>query len=266
MIAERLVTNLFTAGLKKFRDRHRGESAYIFGDGPSIKWFDLESFAHLPAICCGMMPFHKDFHKLDVRYATFIAPWIFLPPWLQPRMYRGWGEIAAEYRRVISATPRIQFFVNLSNRCVVRDSNVSHVYRGLPGVRNDTDRLLRSFNLFDGSFHAALSLAYYMGFKRIFLVGFDAWTIEPARNLHWYELGEGERFEPTNFATEFLGVLRREMEILTVGMDGSSRNVAHVTYQSHTGRLPKFRENHELMDERRLKLLATFPEYRIFAN
>jgi len=260
----RMAEQLFTGGLKKFSNRHRGETCYIFGDGPSIKWFDLQSFTDHPAICCGMIPFHRDFAHLNVKYVSFVAPWIFLPRWLQPQLYHQFRTIAAEYRRLMRARRDIEFFINATNSPVLTGPNINYVLRGFPQTRNETDAQLRRMRLFDGSFHATLALAYYMGFAKVYLLGFDAWTIQPARTLHWYELGAGELFEPTNFATDFLGLVGRDMAIHTISADGYSTNVAHVSYRSYTGKEPRFRENYELIDPPNLQLLATCPGFRIF--
>ena len=137
------------------------------------------------------------------------------------------------------------------------------MFRELPKSRNKTDDLLRQFDCFNGTFHAVLSLAYYMGFKKIYLVGFDGWTIQPARTLHWYELGNGELFEANNFATDFLNVLAKEMDIYTLINEGHSKNVKGISYETYTGRRPVFKENFELLTEKNLKLLATCPIFNV---
>lgn len=254
-----------TRGLKKFRGRHSGESCYIFGDGPSVKWFDLSHFGDRPGICCGMIPFHRQFHALDVRYVLFVSPWLFLPRMLQPREpYRELGAISAKYRDVVRSNPKKEFFVHVSNRFSLTGRNVNYVYRGIPTLESRTDRLLNAMNVFGGSFHASLSLAYLLGFATVHLIGFDAWTIQPARTMHWYEIGEGELFQPTNFATEFLGILGERMRICTVTADGESRNLRSVRYESFTGDKPHFRENYELLEEHHLAVLATYPGFKIF--
>jgi len=266
MNIERLVTKIFTSGLNKYSNLHKGETCYIFGDGPSIKWFDLSSFSDHPAICCGMMPFHKDFQSLDVRYVTLVEPWIFTPKLFQPSIIHVLKEIAAEYRKLIKRTPDKEFFVSLSNRFSLTGANINYVFRGFPESRNHTDELLEQFDLFNGSFHASLSLAHYLGFSKIYLVGFDAWTIQPARTLRWYELGEGEFFEVNNFATDFLDVLKKDIDINTISKDGESKNVKNISYQSYTGKDIEFKENYQIMDEHYLNVLSTCSEYKIFQN
>lgn len=264
MDIKRLAARVFTSRLERFSNKHIGESCYVFGDGPSIKWFDLDQFADHPAICCGMIPFHKDFVKLRIKYATLAAPWVFLPKLLQPRMYHLLGGIASEYKRLVRNARHIEFFINLSNMPSLSGANVTHIYRGLPRERNFTDGLLRGFDLFAGSFHASLTLAYYLGFSKIYLVGFDAWTIQPSRNMHWYERGEGVFFEPVNLATDFLDVIRRSADIYTISADGQSKNVVNISYESYTGKKPLFRENDQLLAPHHLAVLATYPGYKIF--
>lgn len=266
MNIKQIVADLFTGKLEKFRNRHEGETCYIFGDGPSIKWFDFSELGNYPAICCGMIPFHKDFEKLDVRYIALVEPWLFVPKLFQPKIIHCLREIAAEYKRRISMFPDKEFFVSLSNRFSLSGKNINYVYKKLPNLKNQTDKQINQFDCFAGSFHASLSLAYYLGFKKIYLVGFDAWTIQPARALRWYELGKGEFFQPTNFAFDFLDVLKKEIDIHTISYDGRSCNAKNINYESYVGKPPIFRENYSLLSEHHLKVLASCEEYKILCN
>ena len=259
-----------TYKLEKFSDLHKGESCYIFGSGPSIKWFDLTCFKNLPCICCGMLPFHKDFNKLDVRYCSLIEPWLFVPSLLQPdlKSLSEYKVIAEAYKTIIKTNPDKEFFVHLSNCFSLKGKNINYVFRGLPKIRNRTDALLSQFNLFSGSFHASLALAYHLGFSKVFLLGFDAWTIQPSRNLHWYELGKGVFFEPATLAAEFLEILKSKVDIntITISDDDFSRNVTAISYKTYTGKSPEFKENYELLDKRYLNILASYPGYKIYAK
>src|SRR4051812_38379284 len=120
-----IAAHWFTRGLARYSNAHQGGTCYIFGDGPSIKWFDLGLLNRHPAICCGMIPFHRDFHRLDVRYAAFVAPWIFLPAILQPKMYHAFAEIAGAYAELVRRSPGQRFFVHWSNAPIVGGVNVS---------------------------------------------------------------------------------------------------------------------------------------------
>jgi hypothetical protein len=259
------VARELSRGCEKFRGIHDGETCYIIGDGPSVKWFDLSAFSDHPAICCGFLPFHKDFKKLDVRYCTMIEPWLFAPEFMQPDLpaITEFRRVAKEYRSIIKSNPDKQFFVHYSNYLWIIRENVNTIFKELPKSKNKLIEQLRQFDCFGGSFHAALSLAYYMGFKKLYLIGFDGWTIQPAREFHWYELGEGSFYEPENLAAEYLNLLQTEVEICAIAYDGHSKNVKCISYETYTGKPPMFRENNELLSEYYLDVLATYPEYKI---
>ncbi len=262
---QQIVADVFTGRLERFSNRHEGETCFIFGDGPSIKWFDFGELGNHSAICCGMIPFHKDFDKLDVKYISLVEPWLFVPKIFQPKILHSLRQIAAEYKRRIASLSDKEFFVSLSNRFSLSGNNINYVYRNLPNPRNEIDKNINLLDCFSGSFHASLSLAYYMGFKKIYLVGFDAWTIQPARTLRWYELGDGEYFNATNFALEYLQVLKQEIDIYTISKDGESCNVKNISYASFTGKQPRYRENFDLLSEHFLNVLSTCHEYKIYA-
>jgi len=249
---------------EKFSNIHKGEVCYIFGDGPSIKWFELSEFNDYPSICCGLIPFHKDFEKLNVKYISSVGAWKFVPKILQPKTQLKLRSITNEYRKIIEKNKDIEFFVHISNYFSLMGSNINYVYKTFPVVRNKTDELLINTNLFGGAFHSSLAIAYLLGFTKIYLVGFDAWTIQPARSLRWYELGEGEFFEATNFATDFLEILGKNIDIYTISSDGTSKNVKNISYQDYTGKKPEFRENFELIERHLLDVIDTALELKIY--
>ena len=261
-----LVINLFTTRLQRFQNIHKGDTCYIFGDGPSIKWFDLKQFNNHPAICCGQIPFHKDFKKIDVRYAMMVEPWLFMPKLMQPNLpkFHQFTEMTEEYRSFIINNEEIEFFVSLSNRYGLLGKNVNYVYKGFPKTSSEIDFRLKNYDLFAGSFHSVLSLAYYMGFSKIYLVGFDAWTVQPSRTMRWYELGEGRFYKTTNFAQDFLEILKSHIDIYTISLSGDSCNVKNISYKDFTGKIPEYKENHELMTPEHLSKLAKCTSYNIF--
>lgn len=252
--------------LERFKGRHEGESCYIFGDGPSLKWLDLACFGDFPAICCGMLPFHRQFKQIDVRYCLLVEPRLFLPKFMQPKSLSECSAVVDAYRTVIETNPDRRFFLHVSNYLSFSAPNVSYLFRGLPAERDGADHVLNRHRPFSGSFHASLALASHFGFSKIYLVGFDAWTLQPARDLHWYELGEGILFEPTNLATDFLNDVSARADIFTISPFGQSQNVTHIDYRNYTGKLPEFRENFELIERHHLEALATYPAYNIFST
>lgn len=262
-----MIRGFFLGKLKHHARRYAGAECYVFGDGPSIKWFDLHRFADKPAICCNMFPFHREFGLLDVRYCTLTTPLYFAPRYLRNQDYLIEGQtISREYRQLVRSLGSVEFLFHLSNYPFIRGANVNFAFRRLPRRHHGVEPLLNRFRVFSGAFYSTLALAYFLGFARVYLIGFDGWTIQPARAAHWYEFGEGPLFEPTNLATDFLAAATQEMEISTISVEGESRNVRNIPYRMHTGHAPKYRENHELLEPRHLEVLATYPRYRIYGD
>jgi hypothetical protein len=253
------------AGMNKFKNIHAGETCYIFGDGPSISWIDFSKLSDKPAICCGMIPFHKDFRLLDIRYASLIEPWLFCPDWIKRHNYlKELSGVSDRYREVIDQNRDVNFFAHLSNSFSLKGDNVSYVNNTLVGNEEVLASSLRGMNLFAGSFHATLAIAFHLGFTSVYLVGFDAWTLYPSKSGKWYEKGMGEDFDATNHALDYLSILKNYMDIYTVSISGSSKNLEAINYENLTGSKAKYKENYELMDKKYLLELARCTEYNIF--
>jgi hypothetical protein len=123
----------------------------------------------------------------------------------------------------------------------------------------------RRINCFKGVFRTAIMLAIYMGFKKIYLVGFD-YTHQKAKSKHWYERGHGVEvaFNPIQYELDFINIAKEFIEIETITLEGGSDIFPSVTYKDFTGRIPVFRENNELTRHRYLKAIAMRSPYDIF--
>lgn len=252
--------------IKKHRNLHKGESCYIFGDGISIKWFELNEFSDKLTISAGgLIPFHKSFGSLNAKYMTLTEPFWFYPGFWTKYITRSTSmpQIQKAYRQVICDHPDKQFFLNLSNLPVVKSKNVNYVFRDFVDNNLPDNFITRRINSFHGSLRFSISLAIYMGFDHVYLVGCD-YTHVPSRSLHWYEKGHGV-FDPhENYQKDFFEIAKEFIDITTITLDGISDFINAVTYKEHTGRDPVYRENTEHVDERYLKILATWPGYTIY--
>lgn len=253
--------------LDKYKDIHKGETCYIFGDGPSIKWFDLSKFSDYIGISCGVIPFHNDFEKLNVKYHMLVEPWFYCPSWMQPHQYlKDYKPLSYAMAETMKKYKDKEFFINLSNFPWKMGKNINYVHEKMINKKNKLYEIKQKENPFSGSFQATLSLAYLMGFTKVYLIGFDGWTIQPARAKRWYEYGEGEYFIPTNFATDFLHILKSQMQIFTISLDGESCNVNNISYRKFSNQQPIFKENNLLLKDEYLKILDSFPEYEIYTK
>ncbi len=249
----------------RFKDKHRGETCYVMGGGVSIKWFDLAAFSGKKTISLAFMPFHNDFNKLDSSYLMLPEPWWFYPyqkTTIGTKSYIK-NSLQIAYREVIKKNPNKEFFINLSNYPVLNDKNITYLFKDLYDSRLPSDYISYRINAFHGSLRTAILLAIYMGFDHIYLVGCD-YTHVPARNLHWFEKGKGKLMSLENYQKDFFNIAKEFIDITTITLDGSSDFINAVTYKEHTGSDPIYRENTELVDEKYLKLIATWPDYSIY--
>lgn len=249
----------------RLRNAHQGESCYLIGGGVSLKWFDLGAFSDKPAIPCAFLPFHRDFPQLDVQYLSFQEPYVFYP-W-EPsitgkRLYTG-NPTQAMYRSFIDRNPDKQFFVNLSNAPALWRRNVVYTFRQFHDPSLPADFITARADAFAGSLRFGISLAIYLGFRDIFLVGYD-YTHKPGRRLHWFEKGHGFHQDIPGYNREFFEIAQEYANITTITLDSGAECLRAVTYEAHTGRKPAYRENTELMDEQYLRVLATWPGYHIY--
>lgn len=262
---------LFSLSAKKlekindYYQRYKGESCYLVGDGVSIKYFDLGLFVDKMAIPCGCLPFHNDFEKLHVEHCLLVEPWWFYPTQLTKEAAGGLilNNIQKEYKSNIKKFKNINFFVNLSNYPMLFEDNVTYVFRDIPDKRLAEDFISKKINIYSGSFRASIFLAIYMGFSSCDLVGFD-YTHIPSRSLHWYELGNGLIVDQGAYEREFLDIAKEFIDIRTITLDGLGNDLNHITYQDLFKCAPQYKENHEILSDKYLKCLASWPGYKIF--
>lgn len=251
--------------IRRFKDIHRGDSCYLIGDGISVKWFDLKEFSDKISISLSLIPFHREFEALEVKYLTMSGPFWFYPNFLIKAIT---GESSVPYIRkaysdVIQSNPDRQFFLNLSNYLALRKKNLFYMFRDIPDERLPANFITHRINAFHGCFRSSVLLAIYMGFDHCYLVGCD-YTHVPSRSLHWFEKGQGEFCPQKDYNKDFFEIAKEFIDITTITLDGTSEFINSVTYKQYTGRDPVYQENTALVDERYLKILSTWPGYSIY--
>ena len=262
------VSRPITNKVKAFKGRHKGESCYIFADGVSIKWFDLDAFPKKKAFGLNRFPFHIQANSLNLRYGIhlnsfYFYPYVILPPGGDKKWWR--NKIKDKDIDLFKKNQRSEYFVSLSNYPTLRGSNIYHLFRTIndPDFDYLQECQANGIGIYDGSLHAAISLSIYMGFKEIVLVGCD-YTHENSRIGHWYEKGKGTLVPHKDYQRKFLEIASKYAKIITITKEGGGNVLNGIPYTEFTGRSLSFRENHEITDIDTLKLLDTWPDYKIF--
>ena len=252
--------------LDELYQRHAGQECYIFGDGISLKWMDLHQFADRPSILGNMLIYHKEVNALKRPYCTITEP-----NWFWPIFPYGRGGklqflrhiVHKEYRKSIMQNPETLFFINISNYPVARFSNALFVSRWYKPPFENKNPFRDREDSQHGTFKFQVSLAIYLGFKKVYLVGHD-YTHYPSRSLHFYEKGEGLLDGNRDFSREFINYAKHHIDLVTVTLDGGSETLNSITYKDLTGKEPSFRENIDIVDRIKLESLATWHGYSIF--
>jgi len=251
--------------IHKFKDIHKGEEGYFFGNGISIKWFDLKQFSNKVSIGCNHLPFHRSFHDLNVRYVMLNEPFWFYPKFWTKYFVNNTSQpkTMKAYRQIIQDNPDIQFFVELSNLLVLRSANVNYMFQDIKDPRLPPSFITNQIDMFAGSFRLGILMAIYMGFKHIYLVGCD-YTHEETRLLHFYEKGRGFVHQVPPYEEEFLSIAKEFIDITTITVNDDGEFINSVTYKEHTGCEPIFQENDQLIDEKYLQALDEWDNYSVF--
>jgi len=250
--------------IKSLENTHLGEDCYIFGDGVSIKYFDLAKFSDKCGISVGVIPHHRQFEETAIRYWILPEPMFFWPA-LRRGPYTSRRD-RARFQNFFKPSPqlkkRVTCLLNLTNFPVGASRNTFYFFDRLPTNRPHvfSDK---SIDYFAGSINASLTLAAYLGFRRAYLVGFD-YTHNPPCAGHWYEIGPGIPQEFDSYNRNFFSWIEQHLEVVTVVPTPQETFLRSVDYQSLTGADLGYRENTDLMSIEELKELAVWTDYRIF--
>lgn len=266
---KRLMTLLMYRKVTKLDElyqRHAGEECYIFGNGISLKWMDLNKFKDKPSILGSMGVYHKDLSSLDVTYCAIIEPYWFWPifpdgGFKKFKFLR--HTVHNEYRKTMLDHPEILFFLNISNFPVIRHLNTLWVSKWYCPPFETKNPFKERADAHDGTFKYQISLAIYLGFKKAYLVGHD-YTHSPSRIHHFYEKGQGIIDEKKDFNKEFIQYAKQYIDLVTVTVDSESKAMDFIKYKDLTGIDPVFRENIEIVNMDKLKSLETWHDYTIF--
>lgn len=254
---------------KKFKDIHEGKSCYIFGNGASIKHFDLKKFDDKIGIGCAALFLHRDFKEINVKYYYEGHPFFYYPYWINPyskKLKR--NALGILYKEKCYSYKNIIYFVNLSNYCGIRGDNVYYLHHFSKPFKSYSDsRMDDKFTPTASGLAGMLGLALFMGFKDITLVGCD-YTFFPQGQGHFFDFGKfADSFDEEPFNKDFLLDAERHVNIRVVTPHEGYRGhiLQCISYKELTGDEPIYKENYEILSKSDLLALSsTGMAYKIF--
>ena len=258
-----IVRQMIEHKIFKLENKHFGEECYIFGDGVSIKNYDLENFNDKIGIACNHFPFHKDFKKTKVKYAVLCEPFYFTPFFdtlIKKRKVESifsFNPISFHYRKIIKDNPEINFFINLSNFMFLTGKNVFYLYKKILSKRDRSNSLCKEFDCDKGVLRRSISLAQFLGFKTIYLVGCD-YLSTPQKYGHWYEK-EINKFNESGVEKSYIHNFIKKLEkskikFKLVVPEKVESDFDIITYENLFNKKPLFRENNLLLSEKNMKV------------
>lgn len=252
--------------LINLRDRHKGEECYIFGDGVSLKYFDLSVFNDRIAIGSNNLIFHKDFKKLNIKYYCIYEPFWFLPYFVSG--FKGvkiWKNKIQKYHQLIAKeNKQITFFTDISNSIRFIGSNIIYVSTQIVNNITDENFISHKINCFEGSLRVQLMIAKFLGFNKVYLIGHDYLNSETISG-HFYEKGPGVKTKNTHdsWNNDFLKLMKKKLEIISITNNNTSLKVKTIPYEKFKGDTLNYKENNEIVSLKNLQILSSWPKYFI---
>tara|TARA_B100001057_G_scaffold497199_1_gene600713 strand:+ start:6494 stop:7336 length:843 start_codon:yes stop_codon:yes gene_type:complete len=259
----------FVKGLKKFRDIHKGEECYIFGDGSSLRYFDLNQFADKISIASNNLIFHSDFKKLNVKYYCIYEPYWFTPFFLsgfskeQPFKFRI-NKIQKFQKRAFRKNPKMNVFTDISNYFGLKGKNIIYFEKEIFKEIIKDNQICQIDDPFNGSLRVQILMAIFMGFKKIYLVGHD-YTHENSYSSHFYENGINRKKIKNNqsWNYHFFEIVKKFIEINNITLNGGSSHFKSISYQKFSGEKLKPKTNEMIVAKKNRKILSNWPYYKI---
>ena len=254
---------------KRFKDIHKGESCYIFGNGASIKYFDLEQFSDRVSIGCGILFMHKDFKKLNTKYYYTGHPFFYYPYWTNPySLLFEKNVLGSIYKSKIYEHSDIEYFISLTNYLGLRGKNINYLYHyDEPFNIKEGWDLSNKFTFSEGALASMIGMALFMGFRTITLVGCD-YSSKPVLWGHFYEHGKRPFRKASEIYVEKPLYKAQEisnLQTLTISEDYRGDIAESLSYKTFTNMDTEYKENSEIISHSKLlELNKTKMEYRIF--
>lgn len=250
--------------LSKLRNSHEGQECYIFGDGVSLKYFDLSIFNDKIGIASNNLMFHKDFNELNVKYYSIYEPYWFLPFFVSG--FKGlkiWKNKIQQYHNIkAKENKQIRFFTDISNSMKFKGKNIFYVSRRIMNDITEKNFISHKINSFEGSLRSQITLAIFFGFKKAYLVGHD-YTHEDSLSRHFYEKGFVKKINLTKWNYDFLEKAKKEINLITITRRGGALSLNSITYSKFCSKQLDYKENHKIVSNDDLMVLKSWPYYVI---
>jgi hypothetical protein len=251
---------------KEFENLYEGMDCYIFGNGISLKWYNLEKFANKKTITCNWLYLHKQIDSLELVADIELHPFYYYPYWKNTYSGKWVKNPITEFSRSSGKfNQEFPIFVSASNYLALWNyPNVRYLHNF--GERNPDAGILdlaSTFSWMKGALYAMLGIAAFMGFKKITLVGMD-YLYDIVMGPHFYENGTGYRkeldAEKKDSDLIIFQQLKNKFDIdieLMLPREAISSHFPTVYYSDVFSVKEKYRNNDVLVESKNLKVMSS---------
>ena len=235
---------------KKFLNRYKGESCYIFGAGYSIRYFDLLKLPELNSIGINYFCVHKDYSNLNIGFHAIPQPYYFYPFYKTPRKKYIRNILAGLFQEILEGNPQTQVFTSLSNVLGYQGRQVHYMHHF--GHRNPERQLcdISAVNSFmHAGLNAAVGVAINLGFEKAYLVGCD-YLFDIGKAPHFFCHGPPVIIERDHCV--YPDLLREASSLIDLELitdEGGSQWLPSQTYTEYTGANLKDQDNVDIVPE-----------------
>ena len=253
----------------KFKNRHKGETCYIIGNGASLKSMDLSVFTDHITIPLNLLCLHNDFKLLNAPYFVMIAPY-FLYPYIKDSYTRKVikNDVGRAFQKSIMEYPDITLFTSLSNYFgfkTVKNVNYVHHFGFEDNDINKCD-ISSDFSFMKGGLYAAIGLAINLGFKKAILVGCD-YMFTPISDGHFYALGPSIISKNNNNVYKSLiDETKNFIELELITDTAESNWIQYQNYENYADENLYYRENREIVESEYLDILNSAYENKQYLS
>lgn len=241
-ILKKLTKNVLKEN-KEFEHLHQDEECYIFGNGDSIKYFNLDLFNDKTTFGCNLLRVHKDFKSLNLNYYVNAAPLLYSPIW------RGASAIEKNpYYKIQTGFKNTGYihFVNATNYIFIKDKinfRFIHNFDKHP-ISLDYCDFSNSSSFVESALTTMIGLAIYMGFKKAYMIGCD-YFFKPYISGHFWSKSECVVGNYDFFYKELMDITKDVIDLRVITRKGIFSNIKSIQYEDFFNT----KENYKNADE-----------------
>jgi hypothetical protein len=261
----------------EYKNAYKGQTCYIFGNGPSIKFMKLADFSDKIGLAANWLVYHKDFNKLNVKFVIDIDPFALSPIFntlIKKKNSR--FEKASDIRKFNKyfmnniAMNKSTLVTNISNILIKyykinNKKRIIFVNDGYPfkfyNKHKIIDEINKRFHYVDGSLRFQIYLAIYLGFENAILVGHD-YVSNKIYAGHWYEKGlVYQKGDILSWNKGFINEVSKFINLKFITLNESLlTDDKLILYPIES---QQYKENSELLEKESLKYLSLITSYKI---